>query len=77
MKIGRELSAEEAVDLVAFLQVNLSVFAWTPAHMLGIPEEVAIQKLNLNPRYPPVQQKSRTFGPVEEVTMKEEVNRLR
>ena len=76
VKIGRELSPEEAVDLVAFLQANLSVFAWTPAHMPGIPEEVAIHKLNINPQYPPVQQKSQTFGPVKEAAMKEEVTRL-
>ena len=55
MKIGRELNPEEAVDLVVFLRANLSVFAWIPVHMLGIPEEVAIHRLNLNPQYPPVQ----------------------
>ena len=64
------------MDLVPFLRANLSVFAWTPAHMPGTPEEVAIHRLNLSPQYPPVQQKARTFGPVKDAAMKEEVNRL-
>ena len=54
VKIGRELKPEETVDLVVFLRANLSVFAWTPTHMIGIPEKVAIHRLNLNPQYPPV-----------------------
>ena len=64
VKIGRELSKKEAADLTVFLQTNLSVFAWTPAHMPGIPEEVAIHRLNLSPQYPPIQQKARRFGPL-------------
>ena len=44
--------------------------------MPGIPEEVAIHRLNLDPKYPPVQQKARTFGPIKEAALKEEVSRL-
>ena len=76
MKIERELSPDEAVELVAFLRANIFVFPWTPAHMPGIPEEVAIHQLNLNPEYPPVQQKARSFGPIKETAMKEEVSRF-
>ena len=44
--------------------------------MQGIPAEIIVHQLNINPRYKPVQQKMRNFTPERQRVINEEVKKL-
>ncbi|GKV14784.1 hypothetical protein SLEP1_g25604 [Rubroshorea leprosula] len=75
-QIGTKLNPEERAELIAFLQANNDVFAWTSADMLGIPKSVFQHKLSTNPLKKPVAQKRRLFGGERLQAIKEEVEKL-
>ncbi|GJY52368.1 hypothetical protein Tco_0443215 [Tanacetum coccineum] len=49
-------------QLCKFLRSNKDVFAWTPAHITGIPQELAEHRLNIHPWTYPVWQKKQTIA---------------
>ncbi|GKV50077.1 hypothetical protein SLEP1_g56793 [Rubroshorea leprosula] len=75
-QIGTKLNPEERAELIAFLQANKDVFAWTSADMPGIPTSVFQHKLSTNPLKKPVAQKRRLFGGERLQVIKEEVEKL-
>ncbi|GKV12075.1 hypothetical protein SLEP1_g23275 [Rubroshorea leprosula] len=63
VKIGTKLIEEEQAKLLEFLRVNQDVFAWTTNEMLGIPAELTVHKLSIDPTKRLVVQKHRLFSP--------------
>ena len=62
IQIRSTLPKDIKKKLLEFLRVNSDVFAWTASEMPGIPPEVIIHHLNVNPEHKPVQQKRRNFA---------------
>ncbi|KAL0449302.1 UNVERIFIED_CONTAM: Retrovirus-related Pol polyprotein from transposon gypsy [Sesamum latifolium] len=58
--------------LVAFLQENISTFAWDAADMCGIDPEVMVHRLNVDSNMRPVKQRKRAFGNERSRAIKEE-----
>ncbi|GKV43254.1 hypothetical protein SLEP1_g50568 [Rubroshorea leprosula] len=75
-QIGTKLNPEEKAELIAYLQANKDVFAWTSTDMLRIPTSVSQHKLSTNPLKKPVAQKRRLFGGQRLQVIKEEVEKL-
>ncbi|XP_070046473.1 uncharacterized protein [Nicotiana tomentosiformis] len=59
-----------------FLIANADLFAFSHADMLGIPREIATNKLNVDPFYPLVRQVMRKFNPAINDAVCEEVEKL-
>ena len=74
--IGASLSEPLKGRLIAFLQENYDVFAWTAADMPGIDPELITHKLNVDPLRKSVKQKKRNFAPERQEAIKQEVNKL-
>jgi hypothetical protein len=49
--------------LVSFLWANHDIFAWKPADMLGVPNELIEHCLKVNPKATPKKQRLRRFAP--------------
>ncbi|GKV01749.1 hypothetical protein SLEP1_g14280 [Rubroshorea leprosula] len=49
IKIRTKLTEEERAELLEFLRVNQDVFAWTTNEMPGIPAELTVHKLSMDP----------------------------
>ncbi|GKV30660.1 hypothetical protein SLEP1_g39449 [Rubroshorea leprosula] len=75
-QIGTKLNPEERAELIAFLQANKDVFAWTSVDMPGIPTSVSQHKLSTTPLKKPVAQKRCLFGGEKLQVIKEEVEKL-
>ncbi|GKV29468.1 hypothetical protein SLEP1_g38394 [Rubroshorea leprosula] len=76
VKIGTKLTEEERAKLLEFLRSNQDVFAWTMDEMPGIPAELTVHKLSMDPTKRPVVQKRRLFGPEKQVAIDEEIQKL-
>ena len=63
-------------SLIRFLKQNMEVFAWKQEDMGGVDPAVITHKLNVNPSYKPVKQKSRSFAPERQKAINEEVSKL-
>ncbi|KAI3443762.1 hypothetical protein Pfo_000427 [Paulownia fortunei] len=74
--IGTGLALEVEKHLSTFLRHNVDVFAWSMEELVGIPPELALHQLNINPIMKPIKQKKRTFGPERSQHIKEEVDKL-
>ncbi|KAL0313363.1 UNVERIFIED_CONTAM: Transposon Ty3-G Gag-Pol polyprotein [Sesamum radiatum] len=76
VKIGTLLDSQLESTLVAFLQKNISAFAWDAADMCGISPEVMVHRLSVDPNVRLVKQKKRIFGSERNRAIKEEVEKL-
>ena len=74
--LGNQLSDLEKRQLTDFLLQNRSVFAWSLEEMPGVSSDVICHKLNVDPTYKPVVQKSRRSGPQQTEAVAEEVEKL-
>ncbi|XP_077242516.1 uncharacterized protein LOC143883035 [Tasmannia lanceolata] len=54
VQIGSLLSRKPKTDLINFLKTNSDIFAWSASDMQGIPSDVAVHKLNVDPNSKPV-----------------------
>ncbi|CAL2230025.1 unnamed protein product [Prunus armeniaca] len=75
-RIGSRLSQEEKAELVAFLQNNKDVFAWSPSDMPGIDPHIICHRLHVNPAIKPVAQKRRNFTPERVAIIEAEIEKL-
>ncbi|CAL8152777.1 unnamed protein product [Prunus armeniaca] len=75
-RIGSRLSQEEKAELVAFLQNNKDVFAWSPSDMPGIDPQIICHRLHINPAIKPVAQKRRNFAPERVAIIEAEIDKL-
>ncbi|XP_077223405.1 uncharacterized protein LOC143857018 [Tasmannia lanceolata] len=62
--------------MISFLRANIDVLAWSAQDMPGIPPEMAVHRLNVNPTFKPVQQKKRNFAVERQTHIKAEVEKL-
>jgi hypothetical protein len=62
--------------LVSFLRENVSVFAWKPADMPGVPRELIKHSLDVSKTAKPIKQKLRWFARDKKEAIRVEVNRL-
>jgi len=60
--LGTGLHPELRSGFIEFLKINADCFAWSHEDMTGIPMEIAVYKLSLDPRVPPVRQKKRRIA---------------
>lgn len=76
IRVGSLLSPEIKESLVTFLRNNSDVFTWSHDDMPGIDPSVISHRLNVDPNYRPVKQKTRSFAPERNQAIHEEVERL-
>ncbi|XP_071921818.1 uncharacterized protein [Coffea arabica] len=76
LRIGASLPSEEKEGLKALLLEYSQVFAWTVENMSGILTDLAIHRLNVDPRFKPVKQKKRSFAPERNEVIRKEVGKL-
>jgi hypothetical protein len=57
VSIGAEMSPEEQVELLQFLDKNNDVFAWSTSNLIGVSREVIEHKLQVNSKAKPKKQK--------------------
>ena len=62
--------------LVAFLQVNVNVFAWQPSDIPGVPEEVIEHHLAICPHARPIKKKVRKQALERQEFITEEIRKL-
>lgn len=55
LNIGRGIPTEVEDKLANFLKMHQHIFAWQPEDMPGIPEEVIVYRLNVDPKVKVVQ----------------------
>ncbi|XP_074305107.1 uncharacterized protein LOC141640045 [Silene latifolia] len=63
--------------IIEFLRTNMDCFAWSHSNMIGIDPSVITHRLNIDPGFPPVQQKRRKFAPERNEVINQEVDNLR
>ena len=63
VQIELNLESDLRDKMIKFLQANTDVFAWLASDMPGIPVNMIIYKLNIDPSSRPVQQKKWSFAP--------------
>ncbi|GMH09059.1 hypothetical protein Nepgr_010899 [Nepenthes gracilis] len=76
VQIGNSLTEPVRGRLIEFLWRNKDVFAWTSSDMLGIPTEVMVHKLSLDPNHKPIRQKRRNYSVEKLIAIREEVKNL-
>ena len=76
LRIGARLPSEEKEGLKALLREYSQVFAWSVEDMPGIPTDLVVHHLDVNPRFKPVKQKKRGFAPERNEVIKKEVGKL-
>ncbi|XP_017216818.2 uncharacterized protein LOC108194379 [Daucus carota subsp. sativus] len=74
--IGTNLSPQVRQSLISLLQEFSDIFAWSPSDMPGIPEDIALHRLNIKPEFRCVKQKKRTFSPEKQEAIEAELKRL-
>jgi len=75
-RIGTTLSPKMRTKLVQFLKENLDVFEWSHEDMLGISSKVIQNRLSVDLKMKPVQQKRRVFAPEQNQVVTNKVNKL-
>ncbi|XP_071929192.1 uncharacterized protein [Coffea arabica] len=76
IRIGALLPAEEKEGLKVLLREYSQVFAWTVENLPGIPTDLAVHHLDVDPNFKPVKQKKRSFAPERNEVIKAEVGKL-
>ncbi|XP_071925708.1 uncharacterized protein [Coffea arabica] len=76
LRIGALLPAREKEDLKALLREYSQVFAWSVDDMPGIPTDLAVHHLDVDPHFKPVKQKKRSFAPERNEVIKAKVGKL-
>ncbi|XP_073298465.1 uncharacterized protein [Primulina huaijiensis] len=76
LRIARDLDLRVREELIALLQDNLSVFAWSAQELTRTAPDVAEHRLNILPNARPVKQKKRHFGPEKDKVIQKEVSEL-
>jgi hypothetical protein len=74
--IGAEMSSEEQMELLQFLDKNSDVFNWSTSDLVGVSREVIEHKLQVNPHAKPKKQKIHKMSEEKVEASKVEVQRL-
>jgi hypothetical protein len=57
MMISRDVSLEEEIELLSFLDKNSGVFTWQTSDLTGVSRSIIEHKLQVNPSMKPRKQK--------------------
>jgi hypothetical protein len=74
--IAQNLSLEEEVELLSFLDKYSDVFAWTTFELTGLSRSIIEQKLHVNPSAKTRKQKPRKMSDENDATTKADLQRL-
>ncbi|XP_071920768.1 uncharacterized protein [Coffea arabica] len=76
VKTGAGLSELTRRALESLLEEYAEIFAWSADDMPGVPPELTVHRLHVDPNIRPVKQKKRNFAPERNEVVKEEVGKL-
>nr|XP_017239614.1 PREDICTED: uncharacterized protein K02A2.6-like [Daucus carota subsp. sativus] len=76
VSIGANLPPQVRQAIASLLQEFADIFAWAPSDMPGIPETIALHRLNIKPGSKCVRKKIRTFSQDKREAIEAEVDRL-
>nr|XP_027102165.1 uncharacterized protein LOC113723098 [Coffea arabica] len=76
VRVGSGLNEPARRALESLLEEYEEIFAWSADDMPGVPPELAVHKLHVDPNARPVKQKKRNFAPERNEIVKEEVGKL-
>jgi hypothetical protein len=74
--IAQDLTSQEEVELLSFLDKNSDIFAWKTSDLTGVSRCIIEHKLHVNPSAKPKKQKLRKMSEEKIATAKAEVQRL-
>ncbi|XP_074301422.1 uncharacterized protein LOC141632809 [Silene latifolia] len=74
--VGVDCAGNIREQIIEFLRTNMDCFAWSHSDMIGIDLSVITHRLNVDPSFPPVQQKRRKFTPERNEVTNQEVDNL-
>nr|XP_027076063.1 uncharacterized protein LOC113699918 [Coffea arabica] len=76
VKVGTCLGDSIRDSLQSLLEEYAEIFAWSADDMPGVPTELAVHRLQVDPSVRPVKQKKRSFAPERKDVVKGEVGKL-
>ena len=68
---------KDMVEMLLLLVKNVDVFAWSPYEVSGVDSESIVNRLNMDPSFPPKKQKLRRLAKEHVEAIKQEVKRLK
>ncbi|XP_042400764.1 uncharacterized protein LOC121990755 [Zingiber officinale] len=74
--VASDLAGPQKEELVACLQRNHDVFAWSTHELLGVDPSVALHELHVRPDARPVKQRKRDFSAEQDLIIRAEVEKL-
>nr|XP_023914798.1 uncharacterized protein LOC112026346 [Quercus suber] len=75
--VRASMKDEDKVEMLLFLVQNIDIFAWSLYKVPGIDPEFIVNKLNMDPLYPPKKQKLRKSAKEHLKAVRQEVKRLK
>ncbi|XP_027158506.1 uncharacterized protein LOC113760135 [Coffea eugenioides] len=76
VQVGAGLPSPLKEEMISLIKDHRDVFAWSADEVVGVPPELMIHQLNVNPQARPVRQKRRHFGPERSKAISDEVDKL-
>ncbi|XP_027182223.1 uncharacterized protein LOC113780640 [Coffea eugenioides] len=76
VQVGAGLPSPLKEEMISLIRDHRDVFAWSADEVVGVPPELMIHQLNVNPQAQPVRQKRRHFGPERSKAISDEVDKL-
>ena len=68
---------KDMVEMLLLLVKNVDVFAWSPYEVSRVDSESIVNRLNMDPSFPPKKQKLRRLAKEHVEAIKQEVKRLK
>ncbi|XP_071928220.1 uncharacterized protein [Coffea arabica] len=76
VQVGAGLPSPLKEEMICLIKNHRDVFAWSADEVVGVPLELMIHQLNVNPQTRPMRQKRRHFGPERSKAISDEIDKL-
>ena len=76
IQMGTNLPSPLKEKMIRLIKDHRDVFARSADEMVGVPPELMIYQVNVNPQARPVRQKRRHFGPERNKAISEDIDKL-
>ncbi|XP_071926066.1 uncharacterized protein [Coffea arabica] len=76
VQVGAGLPSPLKEEMISLIKDHRDIFAWSADEVVGVPPDLMIHQLNVNPQARPVRQKRRHFGPERNKAISDEVDKL-
>ena len=76
IRMGTSLLSPLKKEMIDLIKEHQDVFAWAADEVVGVPTELMIYRLNVDPHARPVRQKWRHFGPERSEAISGEFDKL-